>query len=307
MVTQDFLARAAVGTPITIQHLAISATAAYSIPIERGTVVRIVGGDEFLMKVVPELLFGGAMGSSAEGGVGDREANTVLLHLNIYDRPTTLFATDVEDANLVTVANGGIWDDSNQTTKRITLDKTQTDQSHVLEFALEDQTYVEIPLNTWYTKGGRGRQRPVRGGQTGCIFEFRSIESSASFGLDWALQAIEEDDNAVTYWNDTTAAWGATITWNALDDEVTLHTETLTFNTPTNDARLNLRLRSTDGAAATGNVSRIYAMSAYEPIVASQGSRAGTIGRPITFVMPYRGRLGIISDGDSTAYIEALL
>jgi hypothetical protein len=185
----------------------------------------------------------------------------------------------------------------------VSLALDNTNQSHVLEFALEDQLYLEIPVNQF----PNGRKHLIRGGITGMVLSFRSVESSADYGLDWSLKAEEEDDGTSTYWNDTSNAWAAAQTWNAIADEVTVHTSTVAFNTTTNDAAYTLFLRATDGATATGNTSQLYEISMHPPIVATQGFRLGPVdGAPFIFRMPYRGRLAFWADGASTAYIHSL-
>jgi hypothetical protein len=322
MLSYEEVQRRINGTPKLFNgNFTTAASATYTLPIEKNTVIRITVADEAYMKIIPELAFGGYFGAKADHAVGSNADETVLLNTNVYDNPAHIWASPSavtipgdgpqEGASLLSPANGGIIDgtDVDAGDGSITLARDQATQSHVLEWALEDQAVLRWPLNMFPGRAGRpGRQRSVRGGQTAGIFRTRSIESSASYGLDWTLKAIELDDGAVTYWDDGAGAWTATLAdaWTAIDDEVTTHVEALSFNTPTNDALLELWLRSTDGATATGETCRLYAVSVHEPIEQYQGVRLGTIGEAYYFVVPQRSVLGFWADGASTATIEIM-
>lgn len=323
-------------TPRDIQHLGIDTIATgedYSVPIEKGTIVQVSTTDAALMSILPEWAFGGHFGSHPgevwEGGVGDFEENTLTQRSNIFDAPLHIWATQQtgasltgrpyqqeanDNSQLLNAAAGGLWelDEMNGVGEgAILLDKAQTDQEYVFEYQLGNQADIaKLPLNRWFSTRGSA-QHTVRGGITGVRFRVRHIHSSAAQGLDWTVMFSEEDDGARTYWDDGAGALTATLSdaWTALSDEITLTTQTLTFNTATNDAYATLMLRPSSGGGTT-DFARLYSISVHPPIVASQGTRlpqlAGESG-PHTFVMPYRGVLGFVSDTDAaTAYISEM-
>lgn len=294
------------GYPRTIQHLSISGTAAYSIPIEKNTIVRVVVGDESLVKICPEYAFGGYFGSSPRDSYSIEE-NSTILHSNIYDNPTHIFASNAEDAELH--ANG-VWDLSGITTNTPTLARDETNQTHVLEIALDDaDDVIQLPLNKW----PGGRHRTIPGGQSGMVLRFRHKESDANSGLAWTIQSSTSDPLseatavATDYWDDGAAAWTATLTdaWTDLVDQTALTTTSLTWNAQAFESEYTLMLKATTDYAS--DTASIYSLSVHEPIIASQGARLGIIGADYYFTMPVRGVLGIIGDGAETAYISEML
>ena len=140
------------------------------------------------------------------------------------------------------------------------------------------------------------------------VFRVRHIHSSAAQGLDFTVMFSEEDDGARTYWDDgaSTSTTVLSDAWTALSDEVTLTTQSMSFNSATNDAKATLMLRPSSGGAAT-DFARLYSMSVHPPMVASQGVRLKiNAGSSEIIRMPYRGVIGIIGDGNATAYISEI-
>lgn len=293
--------------PRDLEHMASPSTITYSRPIERNTRVVLDSLDGFYVKVCREYLFGGYFGAKR----GMREQDSVTSQSNIYDRPRSMWSDDAEGATLIQGArNSTVYHTGRMVTPgAVTLAKDETDQTHALEFALDDQDdELEIPLNLW----PGGRQYGLPAGVTGMIFDIRKKESNASNLLAWCLKSTDSAF-ANIYWDDGAGAWTATIAdaWTDFSGSTTLADESKTFNTQTYfqgdfltgqsqglpGPPVSLMIRPSVNAASS--TASIYFMSVYDSRVASQGIRVGTDVTSVNQLVldvPYRCRLGVISD-----------
>jgi len=314
LTSEETVRRALAGTPRDVQHLAINQAVAYSLPIEKNTIVRVVCTDGALMKVCPEYAYGGYFGSP----VGEREEESEILRSNIWDDWRKIWASEADDAELV--ANGIFNTDKATTTSGfVTLDEvlTSATQSHIMKIDNDGGTsdILELPLNMFPGVGGgpgiRGSWRKIPKDQTGMVLRIRHIDTSATEELEWALRSersVDAVDDRTEYWDDGGGTWGATITWNTVTGSATAATFTASFNTQIFDGRYSLMFRP---SAASANSVRLYSLSVHQALIASQGVRLLETGSvdtdPYVFTMPERGVLGFISDSDTkVAYITIL-
>ena len=284
------------GNLVTVQHLSVSTSAAYSIPVEKNDVLHMIGSSAtaHLVRILPEMVFGSMFGAS-------RTLRAATLS-DIYDRPEHIWESDTEGAALLS----DFYDVSSIVTNAPSLDKTQTDQSHVLEMALDDQDDVFwIPLNQWWGRSGFSRQKNIPAGLN-MLLSITHKESNASNAIDWAIRQHAPGAGNDVYWNDTSGTWGSSIAWNAVSGSATVATETFTWSTDTADAdNYSLGFRPTADAAS--EVSRLYQVSCHEVIAASQGFPAGRpAGPPTVIKIPFRAKIGCIAGASSTLYINRL-
>lgn len=292
--------------PREIQHIADVSSLSYSNSIERNTRVVVNCLDAFYIKVCREYFFGGHFGARPQ----DMEAFSVTSKSNIMDNPRQIWASDAEGAEFIDDSpflKGGL-----VTSSGLSLDKTQTDQTHVFEFAQDDQDDVmEFALNKW----PGGRQYGLPPGVTGMIFDIRKKESTATSLMQWCIKSTNSSF-ATTYWDDGAGAWTTTLAdaWTDFSGSTSLATESKTFNTqayykeagPTGPPHSLMLRPKTDYADDTCS---IYWMSVYDSRVASQGIRVGTDATSVNEIVldiPYRCRLAIIGDSAVAASINEI-
>lgn len=281
------------GVPRSLQHLTINQAAAYSVPIERGTVVYLNATDAALIEVVREEVFGGFFGAT--------RALRSRTDSNIYDKPDNIFVADSDESLLRT---DGVWDISQIVTNRPRLDKPTTVQDHRLKMLQDDQDdEIWLPLGTWIGRNGMpGGARDLRAATT-MIARVLHIDDDANDPLQIAIVEEYANEASVQYWDDGGSAWTTTETWNGITGSATLATFDMTWTTDS-VGRYRVGLRPGGDDASTN--AYINELGIFKAIGATEGTRINAnVG--YVFAAPYRCRIAAISDADTKVlYIASL-
>jgi hypothetical protein len=269
--------------------------------------------EEANIKLCRELLFDGELGERNVPSSG---------HVD----PTHIWATDDEDADL-----GGRWDVSAIATTEPVLDKTggTIDQSHVMEYALDDQDDV-ISVKTSNGRLGRGVggdgaldnlfYEPPRGLVAGAAYTFllRHLDSDNEKLLQYSIKEVRGHATAVNQWWDG-SAWQDTEQWIDITgsgtealftDAVTLDEESeVVTNTDgeyvSGPAYYVITIRPKDDyASETSHIAHVglcetISATVYDFRLGDDQSRKLVTG-------PYWTRIGTYADGTGTVSVAVL-